>query len=192
MKTECLPLFSLRNYLSNWTVSVLRFLQNRRRARPRKKRKIITSSSCAAHYLDFTSAVPPWNSAHTFASIPIEIRPKQLRAEMTQGWNDPGLKRLTYLGRNDPPKKLAETTQDRNDLDSFNGAHLVCELKMCNKDWSGYTNLLCELKLCNKGWSGYTNIKRKKKSTHFPHPPLQWKDFFQTQFSTRLCIRERT
>ena len=56
----------------------------------------------------------------TFASIPIEIRPKQLWAELTQGWNDPGLKRLTYLDRNDPPQKLAETTQaettqNRND-----------------------------------------------------------------------------
>lgn len=38
---------SPRNHLSNWTVSVLRFLQNPRRASPRKKRKIITSSSCA-------------------------------------------------------------------------------------------------------------------------------------------------
>ena len=41
---------------------------------------------------------------------------------MTQGRNDQGLKRLTYLGWNDPPHKLAETTQaeatqGRNDLD---------------------------------------------------------------------------
>ena len=32
-------------------------------------------------------------------------------AVTTQGWNDPGPKRLAYLGRNDPPQKLAETTQ---------------------------------------------------------------------------------
>ena len=32
---------------------------------------------------------------------------------MTQGRNDPGPKRLAYLGRNDPPQKLAETTRIR-------------------------------------------------------------------------------
>ena len=42
---------------------------------------------------------------------------------MTQGRNDQGPKRLTYLGQNDPPQKLAETTQaetthGRNDPDS--------------------------------------------------------------------------
>ena len=30
---------------------------------------------------------------------------------MTKGQNDTGLKRPTYQGRNDPPPKLAETTQ---------------------------------------------------------------------------------
>ena len=53
---------------------------------------------------------PPLSLPYT-ASIPIEIGPKRLRAETTQGRNDPGLKRLTYLGRNDPPQKLAETTR---------------------------------------------------------------------------------
>ena len=38
---------------------------------------------------------------------------------MTQGRNDPGPKWLTYLGRNDPPQKLAEKTQGWNDLDSY-------------------------------------------------------------------------
>ena len=43
---------------------------------------------------------------------------------MTRGRNDPGPKQLTYLGRNDPPQKLAETTQaettqGQNDPDSL-------------------------------------------------------------------------
>ena len=53
--------------------------------------------------------------------------PKRLRAESTHPENWP--KRPTYQGRNDPPQKLAETTQaettqaettqDRNDPDSL-------------------------------------------------------------------------
>ena len=35
-------------------------------------------------------------------------------ANMTQGRNDPGSKRHTYLGQYDPPQKLAETTQGQN------------------------------------------------------------------------------
>ena len=56
-----------------------------------------------------------------------KLWPKRLRAESTHPENWP--KRPTYQGRNDPPPKLAETTQaettqaettkDRNDPDSY-------------------------------------------------------------------------
>ena len=64
--------------------------------------------------------------------------PKRLRAESTHPENWP--KRPTYQGRNDPPPKLAETTQaettqaektqGRNDPDSFH----LCGAKLSRTD----------------------------------------------------------
>ena len=80
---------------------------------------------CASIYLFIYLFVRPfvrlysyWNWApshpiHNTHPYPYPMLPLSLLKldETTQGRNDPGLKRLAYFCRNDPPQKLAETTQ---------------------------------------------------------------------------------
>ena len=81
---------------------------------------------CLSVCLSIVRLYPYWNWASSYPTHPHHptlpttptpiltlycLYPYWNSAETTHGRNDSGPKWLTYLGRNDPPPKLAETTQ---------------------------------------------------------------------------------